>query len=106
MRALLAGVAVAVLLAPAAMAAPGIHAHRGGSVYAGVPRHPENTMAAFREAAREGYVLEVDVKLTKDRVPVVIHDDTVDRTTPCTGAVSSFSRAALVPCKTDVLGSP
>jgi glycerophosphoryl diester phosphodiesterase len=99
--------ALAVLaFAPAASAAPAIHAHRGGSVLDGVPAYPENTMPAFEHASAFGYVLELDVKLTKDGVPVVIHDDTVDRTTACTGAVNSFTRAQLAACKSDVLGSP
>ena len=50
-------------------------------------------MPAFRAAARRGFVLEVDVKLTKDRVPIVIHDATLDRTTPCTGQVSARTYA-------------
>src|SRR5918999_3783179 len=82
-------VAVALLaaLAPVASAAPAIHAHRGGSVLAGVPTYPEETMSAFRNAAREGWWLELDAKLTRDGVPVVIHDATLDRTTTCSGAV-------------------
>jgi glycerophosphoryl diester phosphodiesterase len=102
--------AVAVLAAlwcsaPAA-AAPGIHAHRGGSVLDGRATYPENTLPAFRHAVREGYVLELDVKLTRDGVPVVIHDATLDRTTPCTGEVRDRTRAQLASCPTDVLGSP
>lgn len=55
-------------------AIPEIHAHRGGSVVDGKPLYPENTIPAFRHAARRGFVLEFDVKLARDRVPVVIHD--------------------------------
>jgi glycerophosphoryl diester phosphodiesterase len=41
-------------------------------------------MPAFRNAAlEERAVVELDVRLTKDGVPVVIHDDTPDRTTTC-----------------------
>ena len=78
-----------LLFAPAAQAAvPAVQAHRGGPVLAGVPTFPEETMPAFRNAAEElGVVLELDAKLTKDGVPVVIHDATLDRTTNCTGAV-------------------
>ncbi len=82
-----------------------IHAHRGGSVFDGQPRYAENTMAAFKNASRSGYVLELDVKLTSDRVPVVIHDATLDRTTPCTGEVASRTLAQVRACRTDVLGS-
>lgn len=100
--------AAAVTLAGAAtaVAAPEIHAHRGGSYIDGEPAFPENTLPAFQHASAQGFVLELDVKLTADRVPVVIHDDTVDRTTACTGAVGSFTLAALAACPTDVLGSP
>lgn len=90
----------------AAGASPPIHAHRGGSVLDGIPSYPENTMPAFRNASRSGYVLELDVKLTSDRVPVVIHDATLDRTTPCTGQVASKTLAQVRACRTDVLGSP
>lgn len=64
-------------------------------------------MPAFRHAASvPGWVLEMDVKLTRDGVPVVFHDATVDRMTPCTGAVSSFAAADLLArCKADVLGT-
>jgi len=93
-------------LAPSVAAAQEIHAHRGGSVLAGVPSLAEETMPAFRHAwLREGAVLELDVKLTSDRVPVVIHDDTLDRTTTCDGPVSGVDLAAFRACKGDVLGS-
>ena len=71
----------------------------------GQPRYPENTMSAFKNASRAGYVLEMDAKLTSDRVPVVIHDATLDRTTTCTGEVASRTLAQLRACRTDVLGS-
>jgi len=104
-------VAVAAALASAAAAvpaagAPTIHAHRGGSVLDGVPTFGENTMPAFRHAAREGYVLEFDVKLTSDRVPVVFHDPELDRVTPCTGLLAARTLAQLAGCPVDVLGSP
>lgn len=55
---------------------PHIVAHRGASAHA-----PENTMAAFRLAIEEGADgVEFDVRLARDRVPVVIHDDTLART--------------------------
>ena len=51
--------------------------HRGASAVA-----PENTMAAFREAIRVGSDgIEFDVRLTRDGVPVIIHDNTLRRTT-------------------------
>ncbi|XID95487.1 glycerophosphodiester phosphodiesterase [Paenibacillaceae bacterium WGS1546] len=67
-------------------------AHRGCSGKA-----PENTMAAFRMALELPYVkwIELDVHLSRDGVPVVIHDDTVDRTTNGIGPVSRYSAEEL-----------
>lgn len=56
-------------------------AHRGAGKLA-----PENTLAAFRAGARHGYrAFECDVKLSSDGVPFLLHDDTLDRTTPVRG---------------------
>lgn len=56
--------------------APLIIAHRGASGYA-----PENTLAAFRKAIELGcQMIELDVRLSADEVPVVIHDGTLART--------------------------
>ncbi|MDN3920879.1 glycerophosphodiester phosphodiesterase [Roseateles violae] len=53
-------------------------AHRGAGKLA-----PENTLAAFRLGARHGYrAFECDVKLSRDGVPFLLHDATLDRTTP------------------------
>jgi glycerophosphoryl diester phosphodiesterase len=99
---------VALALPSAAHAAsPAVHAHRGGSVLAGVPTYPEETMPAFRNAARTlRTVLELDAKLTADGVPVALHDATLDRTTNCEGQVSDRTLAELAECRADVLGSP
>ena len=92
--------------APAAAALP-IHAHRGGPYANGVPVYPEETMPAFRNAAAGGWVLEVDAKLTSDRVPLAIHDATLDRTTVCSGEVRARTAADIRRnCPSDVLGSP
>lgn len=65
---------------------PAIFAHRGSSAYA-----PENTLAAFKLALQQGADgIELDAKLTADRQVIVIHDQTVDRTTPHHGKVSDF----------------
>ena len=62
-------------------------AHRGGPAYA-----PENTLAAFKNAIAQGVDwLEFDVQMTQDGELVVIHDETVDRTTGGTGAVAGLT---------------
>ncbi len=64
-----------------------IFAHRGFSA-----SFPENTMMAFIEAEKEqADGIELDVHLTKDGEPVVIHDERVDRTTDGTGYVKDFT---------------
>lgn len=95
------------LLAPATAAAAGptVVAHRGGPLQRGAPVAPENSLPAFARAAARGWVLEFDVSLTKDGVPVVVHDDTLDRTTDCTGLVKDRTAAELRrDCRIDVLG--
>ncbi|MFH1446764.1 MAG: glycerophosphodiester phosphodiesterase [Chloroflexota bacterium] len=70
---------------------PLIIAHRGASAKA-----PENTLAAFELAFEMGADgIELDVMLSKDGKLVVIHDDTVDRTTNGSGRVSDFSLSTL-----------
>ncbi len=66
-------------------------AHRGASAVA-----PPNTLAAFRRAAELGADgIELDVHLSADGVPVVIHDFTVDATTDGQGRVRDMPLAAL-----------
>ena len=78
-------------LPPIAIRAPGetgvVVGHRGNSSVA-----PENTMPAFVSTTRSGAdYFEIDIALTKDGVPVVMHDGTVDRTTDGTGAVDALT---------------
>ncbi|MNW29730.1 Glycerophosphoryl diester phosphodiesterase [compost metagenome] len=70
----------------------GCVAHRGCSDAA-----PENTMAAFRLALECSAVswIELDVQLSRDGVPMVIHDFKVDRTTNGTGFVKDMTSAEL-----------
>lgn len=64
-----------------------IWAHRGCS-YA----WPENTLQAFEAACKYNITgIELDIQLTKDNKMVVIHDETVDRTTNGTGKVKDFT---------------
>jgi glycerophosphoryl diester phosphodiesterase len=63
-----------------------IHAHRGSY------RFPENTMDGIMWAVRHGYIPEIDVQLTSDGVPVILHDTSTARTMTGTAAnVSSIT---------------
>ena len=53
------------------------YAHRG--LHSRDRSIPENSLSAFRQAAQEGYGIELDVRLSKDGEVVVFHDDTLDR---------------------------
>src|SRR5215208_2524413 len=73
------------------MPAPLIIGHRGASAVA-----PENTMAAFREAIATGADgIEFDVRLTRDGVPVIIHDSTLRRTGGLQRRVSDLAASEL-----------
>ncbi|GEM_PF-68699 len=62
-------------------------AHRGAK-----SDYPENTMPAFKAAHRVGAdMIELDVQLSKDGIPVVFHDKKLARTTNGKGKVSAFS---------------
>lgn len=64
-----------------------IFAHRGYSA-----KYPENTMVAFKAAQKVGADgIELDVQLSKDGIPVVIHDETLNRTTDGRGLVQDFT---------------
>lgn len=68
---------------------PLVVAHRGASA-----DHPENTLAAFEAAARAGAdLVELDVRLTADGVPVVLHDPDLARTTDAAGPVAELTLA-------------
>lgn len=68
-----------------------VAAHRGASGHA-----PENTMAAFHEAVGAGAdLIELDVRFTRDLVPVVIHDRTLARTAGGRDPVATLSYAEL-----------
>jgi len=73
--------------------APLLIAHRGG---AGLG--PENTLDAFSNAVHQwgADMLEMDVRATRDGEIVVIHDETVDRTTDGTGRVADLTLAQLL----------
>jgi glycerophosphoryl diester phosphodiesterase len=70
---------------------PQVIGHRGAMAYA-----PENTLASFREARKRGAAwVEIDVKLTADGVPVVMHDDSLKRTMGVDRLVGQTPRAEL-----------
>jgi glycerophosphoryl diester phosphodiesterase len=70
---------------------PILFAHRGASA-----RAPENTLASFRRALDDGAeAIELDVKLTADGKVVVLHDQTVNRTTNGQGDVRTLSLAEI-----------
>ena len=70
---------------------PLIIGHRGASADA-----PENTLAAFVLALEQNADgIEFDVQLCADGIPVIMHDDTVDRTCDGTGRVSDLTLAEL-----------
>ncbi|XP_039346991.1 glycerophosphodiester phosphodiesterase 1 [Mauremys reevesii] len=62
-------------------------AHRGGGHDA-----PENTLAAIRQAAENGATgVELDLEFTADGIPILMHDDTVERTTDGSGSLRDFT---------------
>lgn len=66
-------------------------AHRGAS-----GQRPENTLAAFRLARELGADgIELDVRLSRDGVPVILHDPTLERTTSLHGRVGRYTAAEL-----------
>ncbi|ASZ14725.1 glycerophosphodiester phosphodiesterase family protein [Chitinophaga pendula] len=68
-----------------------IASHRGAHLEA-----PENSIAAFKKAIEIGIdIIELDVRCTKDGVPVVMHDKSVDRTTSGKGLVHNMTLAQI-----------
>jgi glycerophosphoryl diester phosphodiesterase len=64
-----------------------VTAHRGFSA-----RYPENTLYSFAKAIEAGAdIIEFDLRETKDGVPVVLHDPTLDRTTDGSGPVTDYT---------------
>ncbi|TFH36665.1 MAG: glycerophosphodiester phosphodiesterase [Anaerolineales bacterium] len=71
--------------------APLVIAHRGASAIA-----PENTLSAFRMAEELGAdAIEFDVKLSRDGVPIILHDMTLQRTTDGEGELKNFTLTEL-----------
>ncbi|MFD0275969.1 glycerophosphodiester phosphodiesterase [Kitasatospora sp. NPDC127111] len=83
-------------------AGPVVIGHRGSPLDA-----PENTMASFEQALAQGADwLETDVQTSKDGVPVLMHDATVDRTTDGKGAIADLTAAQLAQLRVTVGPGP
>ncbi len=66
-------------------------AHRGASAY-----YPENTMAAFKAAVEmKADMIELDVMMSKDNIPVVFHDDVLEYKTNGKGSVADYTLSEL-----------
>jgi glycerophosphoryl diester phosphodiesterase len=80
---------------------PLILGHRGAPFDA-----PENTLRSFARALEHGADgVELDIRRSRDGVPVVIHDETLDRTTPARGRVADHAWSALERLTTGALPS-
>ncbi len=73
-----------------------VAAHRAGYISNGSAIHPENSLAALAYSLSLGVdILEIDVRLTSDLVPIIMHDSTVNRTTSGSGTVSDLTLAEI-----------
>ena len=64
-------------------------AHRGASQYA-----PQNTLASFKLASQLGFdAVETDIRFTKDNVPVILHDETINSTSNGRGRIADMTLA-------------
>ena len=87
-------IAPRVLSRPDTSALLGAHyAHRG--LHDNASDAPENSMPAFQKAVEAGYGIELDVQLTRDRIPVVFHDETLDRVCGVSGNVRDYTLSEL-----------
>ena len=65
------------------------YAHRG--LHDNASEAPENSLAAFVRAVKAGYGIEMDIQLSKDRIPVVFHDFTLKRVCGKEGKVCDYT---------------
>jgi glycerophosphoryl diester phosphodiesterase len=68
-----------------------MYAHRGLHL-----DYPENSLSAIKLAADNGYGIEFDVHLTKDNIPVIFHDDTLNRMCSVKGYLRDYTYAQLM----------
>jgi glycerophosphoryl diester phosphodiesterase len=74
--------------------------HRGTGVTGEDNPFPENSVSSFMAAIDEGADgIELDVEITQDGQLIIMHDDTLDRTTNCTGCVSEMTFDAIRACR-------
>lgn len=66
-----------------------LYAHRG--LHDNASEAPENSMEAFEKAVEAGYGIELDVQLTKDKIPVIFHDFTLQRVCGEQGKVADYT---------------
>lgn len=66
-----------------------LYAHRG--LHDNESDAPENSMKAFEKAVEAGYGIELDVQLSKDKVPVVFHDFTLERVCGVKGKIYDYT---------------
>ncbi|WP_268872951.1 glycerophosphodiester phosphodiesterase family protein [Aliarcobacter thereius] len=73
-----------------------ISGHRGGEM----KNYPENSIYTIKKVLEKNpAIFEVDAHLTKDNIPVMIHDATLDRTTTCIGKIKDFTLNEIKKCK-------
>lgn len=65
------------------------YAHRG--LHGNQGDAPENSLLSFRKAVDAGYGIEFDVQLTRDRIPVVFHDESLQRVCGVSGNVRDYT---------------
>jgi len=70
-----------------------LYAHRG--LHDNETDAPENSMKAFAKAVDAGFGIELDIQLSKDKIPVVFHDFTLDRICGVKGKVCDYTYAEL-----------
>ncbi|MFD7904652.1 glycerophosphodiester phosphodiesterase [Kitasatospora sp. NPDC057904] len=88
--------------APPPCTGPVVIGHRGAPQNA-----PENTMASFDTALRQGADwVETDVQTTRDGVPVLMHDPSVDRTTNGKGAIGDLTAAQIAALRVTIGPGP
>ncbi len=84
----------------AALAPAANLAHRGSGVNRASQSLPENSLAGFLAGMRDGADgIELDVELTSDGRLLILHDDTLDRTTTCRGCLSGYTFAQARACR-------